>query len=560
MSAMLRRLLLLLALVLATAPASAAGGIVSAADPRAAEAGREMLRAGGSATDAAMAMMLVLGVVEPQASGIGGGGFLLHSDGGTGQLTTIDGRETAPAAARPDRFLGPDGKPLAFVDAWQSGLSVGVPGNIRLMALAHARWGKLVWAKLFAPAIRLAEQGFIATPRLEATVGTVAPRWIDFPAIHALYASAGTPTQAGETVTNPALAATLRRIAAGGAEAFYGGETGTAIAAAVSHAPRHPVPLTLADLAAYRAKERPAICGAYRGYKVCGMGPPSSGAITVLQILAMVERFDMKRLGKDSPVAWHVLAEAMQLAFADRDLYLGDSDFVTAPVAGLLDRDYLAGRSRLISATHALGSYPAGTPPGAASRIAAGPPADEHGTTNFVAVDGKGEVVTMTSTVESVFGSQLVAAGMVLNNELTDFSFVPDKDGVPLPNRVEPGKRPLSSMAPTIVYDAQGRAIFTVGAGGGRSIIMQVAKTLIAHLDWGLPAEEAIATPVIFFNAQGLVIEDGSRLAMMRPALERLGHVVTPGTLPLKTNAAERTASGWHGAADPRGEGVALAE
>ena len=554
---MIHRLLILVALLLVPAAAGAKGGSVSAADPRAAAAGQEMLRAGGSAADAAMAMMLALSVVEPQSSGIGGGGFLVYHDAKSG-IATIDGRETAPAAARPDRFVGPDGRPLPFFQAVVGGLSVGVPGNIRLMARAHRRWGKLQWAKLFDPAIRLADGGYQVMPRMAAALQSVARAWGDVPAARAIYWENGVPKKVGATVKNPALAATLRRIARGGPDAFYRGETGRAIAAAVSAAPRNATPLTLADLAAYRAKDRPAVCTRYRGYRLCGMGPPSSGATTVFQMLGMLERFDLKAMGPNDPHSWHLIAEAMQLAYADREKYLGDADFVAVPVAGLIDPGYLRSRSALISLDRTLPNYEAGTPPGAVPRTAGGP-VDEHGTTNFAAADGAGNLLTMTSTVEGPFGSQIVAAGMILNNELTDFTFVPERDGAPVANRVEAGKRPLSSMAPTIVYGPDGKAILAVGSAGGKQIIMHVLRALVGVLDFGLSAQEAIALPNIYFGGGAVLVERGTRLAEMAPDLTGLGHTVTVADITSKLNAVQRTAAGWQGAADPRSEGVALA-
>jgi gamma-glutamyltranspeptidase/glutathione hydrolase len=556
---MIQRLLLLFSLFLLPAAALAEGGVVSAADPRAAEAGREILRAGGSAADAAMAMMLALTVVEPQSSGIGGGGFLVHHDAGLGLVATIDGRETAPASAGTGRFVGPDGQPLPFMEAVPGGLSVGIPGNIRLMARAHQRWGKLAWARLFEPAIRLADEGYRVTPLLAGRLAMMAKVDAGFPDFKAIYWENGQPKAAGATVRNPALAALLRRIATGGPEVFYTGETAASISRAVAEAARNPAAITAEDLAGYRAKDRPAVCGHYRGYRICGMGPPSSGATTILQILGMIERFPMKALGKDDPRAWHLIAEAMLLAYADRDKYLADRDFVPVPVAGLIDPVYLAQRSRLISEMKTLGSYEAGTPPGAPVRTRAAS-GEVPSTTHFVAVDGAGDVASMTSTVEGPFGSQLVAEGMILNNELTDFSFVPEKDGAPVANRVEPGKRPLSSMAPTIVYDAKGQPILAIGSAGGKRIIMHVVKALIGVLDWGLPAQQAIALPNIFFAKDALLVEQGTALDAMRPALEKLGHVVTPADVTSKLTAIERTAQGWRGAADPRSEGVALAE
>lgn len=549
-------------LVVFSLPAAAIAqkGAVSAADPRAAAAGQEMLRAGGSAADAALAMMLALSVVEPQSSGIGGGGFFVYGDAKTGLPATIDGREKAPAATREDRFMMANGQPMAFRDAFHGGHSVGVPGNISLAAKAHRKWGKLKWAQIFQPAIRLADEGYVVTPRLAGVIKQMSPLWDGFDATKAIYWQDGRPKQAGDTVRNPQIAKLLRAIAAKGPRAFYAGENARAIAAAVSKAPKNPAPMTLKDIAAYDAKERAAVCTSYRIYKLCGMGPPSSGATTVFQILGMLERFDMKALGKDNPESWHLIAEAMQLAYADREKYLGDPDFVSVPVAGLLDKTYVASRSALISETGSLPKYEAGIPPGAEPRTAA-ISGEVMGTTHFVAADRFGNVASMTSTVEGPFGSQLVANGMVLNNELTDFTFAPMKDGAPVANRPQPGKRPLSSMSPTIVYGPDGKPVFIVGAAGGKTIIMQVAKTLIAHLDWGLPVQQAIAAPNIYFGGDAIVVEANTPLADMATDLARFGRtVVTNGRLPSKANAAERSENGWIAAGDPRSDGVGLSE
>ena len=555
---MLKRFLLLFALIV-TPVAAAAQGVVSSADPRATAAGQEILRAGGSATDAAMAMMLALTVVEPQSSGIGGGGFLIHHDAETGLTQTIDGREKAPAAATPDRFLGPDDKPRPFMEVVPGGLSVGVPGNIALMAEAHAKWGKLPWARLFDPAIRLAEEGFTISRSTARFLRMVAPVWQDFPESQAIYWRDGEPLGAGETVRNPALAQTLRRIAAEGRDGFYKGPVAEAIVGAVRDTKRNAADMTLADLAAYEAKERPPVCMAYRAYQLCGMGPPSSGATTVLQILGLLERFDLKAMGKDDPRAWHLIAEAMKLAYADRDLYLGDGDFVAVPVAGLIDKAYLAERSAMISPTRPLGRYEPGTPPGAEPRTAA-KSGEVPSTTHFVAVDRAGNVANMTSTIEGIFGSQLVAGGFVLNNELTDFSFAPEEDGAPVANAVAANKRPRSSMSPTIVYDASGRPVLALGSAGGPRIIMHVAKTLIGWIDFGLPAAEAIALPNIYFGGDSTLVEKGTYLAAMQAKMSRHNGLVTATDLGSKVNAAEYVNGAWRGSADPRSEGNALGE
>ncbi|MET0362159.1 MAG: gamma-glutamyltransferase [Sphingobium sp.] len=541
-------------------PAHADGGLVSSADPRASEAGREILRQGGSAADAAMAMMLALTVVEPQSSGIGGGGFLLHHDGHAGLIESIDGRETAPAAATPDRFLGADGQPLSFPAAFPGGKSVGVPGNVALMAKAHARWGKLPWADLFQPAIRLADQGFVVNGVLARRLSAMQDLWKDFPEARAIYWRDGRPVTEGTLLRNPALAAFLRRLAAEGPSAFYTGTNVAAIGQATAGSPVNAAAILPQDIAAYQAKARAPICGMYRVYKVCGMGPPSSGAITILQILGMLERFDLAKLGKDSPVSWHLIAEAMQLAYADRDTWLGDRDFVDVPVAGLIDPGYIRARGRMIHASHARAAYPFGMPAGAPARTRA-LSSEVPATTHFVAIDGAGDIATMTSTVEGSFGSQLVANGYFLNNELTDFTFAPEKNGAPVANRVTAGKRPLSSMAPTIVYGPDGKPVFVVGAAGGRTIIMQVAKAIIARLDWGMAPRDAIGLGLIFFDRDRVILEQGGGLDAMQAPLEAMGHKVMVAPLGLKANAAARTADGqWEGGADPRSPGVALAE
>ena len=550
---------LLIALVAFTMPISAfaAGGVVSSADPRATEAGQEILRAGGSAADAAMAMMLALSVVEPQSSGIGGGGFILYHDAKTGKLATLDGREKAPASAKPDQFMT-DGKPTGYMKAFPGGLSTGVPGNVRLMARSHERWGKLPWAKLFDPAIRLAE-GFEINRTLAGALVRLAPLWKDFPAAQALYWQDGKPKPVGTMQRNPALAALLRKVAADGPDAFYSGAEGQAIVDAVAKSVVNPTALTMADLAAYKAVDRNAVCAPYRQYKICGMGPPSSGATTILQMLGSIERFNMKKLGPDNPTSWHLIAEAMQLAYADREKYLGDADFVNVPVRGLIDRRYLKVRSALISPTTSLRVYSAGTPPGAPARTA-GVSSEVPATTHFVAVDGAGNVASMTSTIEGPFGSQLVANGYFLNNELTDFTFTPVRDGAPVANAVAPGKRPLSSMSPTIVYDSKGRVVLAVGSAGGKRIIMHVMKMLVGYMDWGLSAQDAVALPNIYFGGSAILIESGTKLAAMQADLAKLGQTVVVGDLGSKLNAIERTPKGWRGAADPRSPGNALNE
>jgi len=538
-----------------------ARGVVSAADPRAAEAGALMLRQGGSATDAAIATMLALSVVEPQSSGIGGGGFFVHGDA-AGVVETLDGRETAPAAATPEWFLDQSGRPRPFMEAVLSGLSVGVPGNIRLAAEAHARHGKLPWAALFAPAASLARDGFVISERMHEFLVNARNRAGASEEGRALfYGAGGEPLPAGTVVKNPALAHTLERIAREGPDAFYTGENAALIAARVAAATPHAAGMTEADLANFTAPARETLCGDYRGYRICGMGPPSSGATTVYAILKQLERFDLGTIGPRSPVFWHLFAESQRLAFADRERYLADTDFVSVPVAGLMDAAYLSARGSLIDPVSTLSLVTPGTPAGIAIAPPDGDEPVESGTSHFVALDRAGNAVSYTSTVEGSFGSGIMVGGYYLNNELTDFSLTPTADGRPVANRVEGNKRPRSSMAPTVVYDSDGRLVLVVGAAGGATIPVQVARALIGVIDFDLPIGEAIALPLLFSPSDALTIEQGSWLEAMVPALRELGHSqVAARRLPLKTNAAQRTAYGWVGAADPRSEGAAVQE
>lgn len=540
-------------------PPVSAPGVVSAADPRAADAGAAMLRQGGSATDAALATLLALTVVEPQSSGIGGGGFLVTSDA-RGTVATYDGREEAPMAAGGDWFFR-DGQPLATAEAIPGGRSVGVPGNIRMMALAHASHGKLGWKRLFDPAISLARDGFLVTPRLRGALarfrGTGA---LSAEARGLFYGADGEPVAVGTRVRNPRLADFLAGLAARGADSFYVGPNAQAIASTVANAPLNPAPMTTGDLAAYDAKARPPVCGAYRGYRICGMGPPSSGGTTVFAILKQLERFDLARLGPTSPVGWHLIAESMRLAYADRDKYLADADHVRVPVTGLIDPGYLSSRSALIATDRTMGIVAAGTPAGAPV-VALGASPVEQGTSHFVATDRFGNTASLTSTIESPFGSGLMVNGYYLNNELTDFSIRPMVGNVAVANRVEAGKRPRSSMAPTIVFGPDGRVRLAVGAAGGATIIAQVAKAIIGVVDWNLPASAAIALPVLYAPGDTVFVERGTAHETMIPALRALGHAKVDLRDPsYKANAVEWHNGRWVGAADPRSEGAARGE
>ena len=529
--------------------------VVSAAHPLASEAGLSILKRGGSAADAAIATMLALTVVEPQSSGIGGGGFIVYQPA-NGPVGSIDGREKAPGVASPGQFLGPDGKPMPFMQAATGGRSVGVPGNVALAAEAHKKWGKLPWATLFEPAIKLAE-GFTISPTMA--------RFIAFgqdslkqagPEGRALYYDKdGAPLKAGTTFRNDKLAATLRLIAAKGADAFYKGPIAASVVKTVSTADANPTALTLADLAAYKAEVRDPVCGTYRQYKICGMGPPSSGGTGVLAMLKQLERFDMKGLGKDNPVSWHLFGESQRLAYADREKWIGDPGFVAVPTKGLADPAYLGARSALINAGDRMAKAEAGMPAGAPTARVNAADNEVAGTTNFAVADSAGNITTWTSTVEKTFGSGLVAEGFVLNNELTDFNFAPEDQGKLTANHVQPGKRPRSAMSPTIVYDSSGKAILAIGAAGGVTIIAQVTKAIIGVLDWGLPVEEAIALPQLIAIGDRFAVEKGTMLETMIPAFTAMGHKPVATALPLKLNGVQRVTGGWRGGADARGEG-----
>ena len=543
----------------APAPAATASGAVSAADPRAAEVGREILRQGGSASDAAIAMAIALTVVEPQSSGIGGGGFLVHHDERSGGLTSFDGREEAPSAATSAWFIGPDGKVID--DPSVGGRATGVPGNVRMFALAHSRHGKLPWARLFDPAIRLARDGFALTPRGHDAIGTWRPEAMTLtPWARATFRdSNGAAKPVGSIIRNPELATLLEQVATRGPDAFYKGAIAESIVQAVNSAPRHPAPMSKSDLAAYQAKQREVRCGIYRAHRICGMGPPSSGASTVFAVLKQLERFDLSALGPASPEAWHLIAESTRLAYADREAYLADADHVAVPVAGLMDPAYLARRSQLISRTRAMQKVSHGTPRGA-TRTAAVRHEEASGTSHMAAVDRWGNVATLTSTIEAPWGSGVTVGGMFLNNELTDFHLVAHENGVPVANRVEAGKRPRSSMSPTIVYGPDGEVRLALGAAGGPTIIMQVAKSIIGVIDWGRSAEQAIALPTLTAAGEGIAVERGTALEAMVPALTAMGHKVTVRAPGFKANAVERVGGRWVGAADPRSEGVGLSE
>jgi gamma-glutamyltranspeptidase/glutathione hydrolase len=551
--------------------------MVAAANGYAVDAGREILRRGGSAVDAAITVQLVLNLVEPQSSGIGGGAFIVHFDAATKSLTTYDGRETAPAAAKPDRFLK-GGRPMPFGEAVSSGLSVGVPGVLAALEMAHRRHGRLPWAVLFAPAIKLASDGFIVSARLnlllaEQGVGAFSPG-----AQRYFFDARGVPWPVGHRLANPEFVRTLQTIAADGAKAFYSGPIAADIVRAAGDAPGPRGDLALGDLAGYRAKERPAVCATYRRRQVCGMGPPSSGGIAVGQTLALLAPFDLGR-GKRGGMpahALHLIAEAEKLAFADRDRYVADSDITPVPSA-LLDPAYLDGRRPFINAFAAAPKAMAGTPP-SLPKTAYGQDETREapGTSHISIIDDAGHAIAMTTSIETAFGSRRWAAGFLLNNQLTDFSFRPRAaDGRPIANRVESGKRPRSSMSPTIVLDERGVPEVVLGSPGGSRIISYVLKTIVALVDWGLDAQAAAALDN--FGSRGTAFELELTQASVADVLANPWSMRSPIWHALKIKpyghitAFDVQTSGVHvivrrpdgtleGGADPRREGIVLAD
>jgi gamma-glutamyltranspeptidase/glutathione hydrolase len=546
------------------AAVTASRQMVATANPHATDAGLEILRRGGSAVDAAIAVQMVLTLVEPQSSGIGGGAFMLLHDAEQGGLTAYDGRETAPATVDETLFLGSFGQPRDKDEAIPGGQSAGAPGVVRMLAMAHKEHGKLPWADLFQPAIALARDGFPVSPRLQYLIST--DRHLKkFPTSLAYFFDAkGEALAAGTLLKNPALADTLQRIARD-PEAFYTGEIAADIARAVQTAPVNPGTLSKADIAGYTPLKREAVCAPYRVWKICSMSPPSSGGIAVIQIVRLLEDLNIERAKPASPEAINLFVEASRLAYADRAKWLGDPDFVAVPVAGLLDDTYLKARSALIAPGTVMEDAPAGDPPGAPQAFRAVEPGEIPATTHYSIVDQWGNTVAMTSSVEAAFGNRMLVRGFLLNNQLTDFSFAPMDGGAPAANRVEPGKRPLSSMSPTIVFDAKGRPVLTIGSPGGPLIIGFVAKTLIGVLDWNLSVQKAIELPnLVFFNDK-LLLERGSAALAAVPRLKSMGYApqeapLVSGLHGIAIRYGEDGSRTLEGGADPRREGTAAGD
>lgn len=523
--------------------------MVAAAHPLAVEAGLEMLRRGGTAVDAAIAVQMVLGVVEPHASGIGGGGFLLHYDGASHAISVYDGRETAPAGASPAMFLAPDGKPLGYREAVASGMSVGVPGLLAMLELVHREKGKLAWGDLFGPAIVAARDGFPVSSRLAAWLQRI-PALREEQAIREIYFDAdGSPRKQGQHIVNPALAETMDLIARQGARVMYEGPVAAEMVDRVRSHPR-PGTLSAADLADYRPVKREPVCGPYRVWIVCGMPPPSSGGIAILQVLGLIQPFEIQRDAPNDLRAVHLIAEASRLAFADRDRYVADPAFVDVPMAGLLSPAYLDERRKLMSPDRSMGPVGPGVPPGYV----------ERGTSHVSIVDRRGNAVSFTTTIEAPFGSHMMVRGFLLNNELTDFSPRPELDAKLVANRVQPGKRPRSSMSPTFVLDRDGRLVAALGSAGGARIIGDTLQALIGLLDWDLSAQAAVDLPRVINLNGATELEEGTPIADQAAALRALGHEVQVRRHEGGLTAIRRSGDGWEGGADPRRDGVARGE
>lgn len=533
--------------------------MVTAANPLATQAGANILKQGGNAIDAMITTQLMLGLVEPQSSGIGGGAFLVYWDAKQKKLTTYDGRETAPLAATPQLFQDEQGQPMQFYDAVVGGRSVGTPGVVKLMWETHQKYGKLKWEQLFEPVIQVAQKGFAISPRLATLISKDAKRLSRFPATKAYFFNPdGSAKKQGTILKNPAYANTLSSIANHGADAFYKGKIARDIVNTVKSAQGNPGVLAQQDFDTYKVKQREPVCSAYQSYDICGMGPPASGALTVNQILTMTQEFDLQTWGPESAKSWQVIADASLLAFADRGMYMADEDFVPMPTQGLVDSEYLKQRAKLITPGKALESVSAGSPPWSYARQQSPDESIElPSTSHFNIVDKEGNVVSMTASVENAFGSRLMTNGFILNNELTDFSFRTHNNGKPIANRLEPGKRPRSSMAPTIILK-DGKPYMAIGSPGGSRIIGYVAQAIIAHTQWGMDIQQAINQAHVLNRFGTLDIEQGTSAEDLKPELERMGFEIKVGDLNSGLHAILINGRQLEGAADPRREGTAI--
>ncbi len=545
---------------------TASSFMVAAANPIAVKAGFDAIKAGGNALDAALATQLVLNLVEPQSSGIGGGAFILFWDNTKKELFVFDGRETAPATATEDRFVKADGNAMRRMEAIVGGKSVGVPGLVRVMELAHGEHGALPWRDLFTPAIAIAADGFAISPRLHRLLDVDSALSEMAVAGAHYYQTGGTPKPIGTVLKNPDMAETLTRLAEEGAQVFYSGDLAGAIANTVQQATRNPADLTVTDLANYQAKERDALCGPYRQFTICSAPAPTSGGIGVLQTLGMLETYDLPSMEPWSAEAVHLFVEASRLVYADRAVYIADPDFVAVPQAGLIDGGYLAERAGLIDPLKRMSQANAGQPPQKETLnfrpgdFAPAQSFERPSTTHISVIDPQGNAVSMTSTIEGAFGSRLMVGGFLLNNQLTDFSYSAVADGRTVANRVDGGKRPRSSMSPVIVFNEDEDVVAVSGSPGGMAIVPLVTKTLIAMLDWNMTPQEATNLPNVLMFGPTVMLERNSGLERHQDRLEALGHRVRTGNFPSGVHALARRDGLIYGGADPRREGTVMGE
>ena len=534
----------------------ASNWMVVTANPYASDAGANILSRGGTAADAMVAVQTVLGLVEPQSSGMGGGGFLVWYDATSGELTTLDGRETAPFAATERLFQDDTGEPIKFWDAVIGGRSVGVPGTPALIQVAHSKWGKLPWKDLFKRAASLADRGFVVSHRLSGLLATEQQRMSSSIDALSYFFPKGKSLSQGTLLINREYGNLMRRLAEHGSDIFYSGPTASSIVATIRVGNENPGLITLADLANYTIKERPAICTKFRSYEVCGMGPPSSGAIGVGQILGMINAYPVGKMR--DPQTLRLIGDATRLAFADRGRYLADADFVYVPSTELVDEQYLRSRASLLNKNIAIPKVAAGEPIASLSqRRAPNLSIEQQSTTHVSIVDTYGNVLSLTSSIENAFGSRLMTNGFLLNNQLTDFSFKSSSNGVPVANRVEGGKRPRSSMAPTIVLQ-DGKPVLVIGSPGGSRIISYVANTIVAILDWGLDVQKAVSQPHAVNRFGTYEIEKATRLIEIKNSLKELGYDVTERSLNSGLNVIMIQNGSLFGGSDPRREGIAI--
>ncbi len=532
--------------------------MVVTANSQASESAAKILKNGGTAIDAMVSAQLILGLVEPESSGLGGGAFIVYYDNISKKLTTLDGRETAPLNIKPDHFLDNEGQPLKFLRAVTGGKSVGVPGIIALLETAHKKWGKTTWSELFVDSIALAENGFIVSQKLSSSIKKNKKSLQKFKKTKNYFFPGGKILRHGEIKVNNNYANTLRLLSKHGSSIFYSGSIGDDIILTTKHAKHNPGILTKQDLISYEVKERKPVCSIYRKFNVCGMGPPSSGAITINQILGIIERFDLKNLGYNNPETWRIIGDASRLAFADRNKYIADSDFVDVPISNLINKNYLRSRSMKLTTNKKLKKVK----PGIfsfkkVSNFTHNNPQELPSTSHISIIDKYGNALSMTTSIENSFGSRLMTnGGFLLNNQLTDFSFKSKLNGKRIANSIEPKKRPRSSMSPTIIFE-NNKPIIIIGTPGGSNIIGYMVNAIISLIDWGLNAQEAASIPHGINKYGTYYLEKGTKISLLEDRLKKMGYDVKIKNFYSGLNIIQ-IKDNIYGGSDPRREGVAI--